>query len=275
MKLDESFVGVLEVEGGVRCLSVVKNVKIGQLLLLLSLPGNTWYLTTKTTTTRVGALFSSTMYVMLFIAELIPAVIVMVYCDSSPFQCKTINRLFIWMDDLFNVKGVQWRCGDSVCLHGFWYMTCLYSWSAYWGERFPSSTRLRQEPHFTWVIKNTEFVVYCKHTQTQREDGKMVSIGVTQRRCLTSGCWLNMVNFPRSSFDEEMPQVSQQWNFTPTYSHTYQALWISWSWCWRGRSGWPSGSSFHRSLVWRRSIPSDLHGQRLWGRSWGKAACSF
>lgn len=110
MKLDKSFVGVLKVEGGVRCLSVIKNVKISQLLLLLSLPGNAWYLTTKTTT-RVGALFSSTMYVILFIAELIPDVIVMVYCDSSPFECKTINRLFIWMDDLFNVRACS---GDVV-----------------------------------------------------------------------------------------------------------------------------------------------------------------
>lgn len=112
MKLDKSFVGVLEVEGGVRCLRVVKNVKIGQLLLLLSLPGNAWYLTT-TTTTRVGALFSSTMYVILFIAQLIPDVIVMVYCDSSPFECKTINRLCLceWMTYL------MWRrCSGDVVI---------------------------------------------------------------------------------------------------------------------------------------------------------------
>lgn len=134
------------------------------------------------------------------------------------------QTLFIWMDDLFNVKDVQWRCGDSVCLHGFWYMTCLYIWSAYWGERFPSSTRLPREPYFTWVIKNTEFVVYCKHTHTQREDGKMVSIGVTQRRCLTSGCWLSMVNFPQSSFDEETPHVPQQWNFSPHNLHIQSYL---------------------------------------------------
>lgn len=63
------------------------------------------------------------------------------------------QTLFMWVDDLFNVKELQWRRGDSVCLHGLWYMTCLYIWSAYWGERFPSSTWLPQEPYFTWVIK--------------------------------------------------------------------------------------------------------------------------
>lgn len=85
----------------------------------------------------------------------------------------------------------------------------------------PDSPR---EPYFTWVIKNTEFVVYCKHTHTQREDGKMVSIGVTQRRCLTSGCWLSMVNFPQSSFDEETPHVPQQWNFSPHNLHIQSYL---------------------------------------------------
>lgn len=41
MKLGEGFIGVLKIKGGVRCLRVIEDVKVCQILLLLSLPGNT------------------------------------------------------------------------------------------------------------------------------------------------------------------------------------------------------------------------------------------
>ena len=42
MQLLEGQVGILEVEGGVRCVGVIEDVKVGKLLVLLCLSGNAW-----------------------------------------------------------------------------------------------------------------------------------------------------------------------------------------------------------------------------------------